>query len=191
MLEDEKLFELRRKSYGWKVFWISIKKDFAKNFAKCCNLFIWTFCFARYSNRSNWYISIPHDKSKIAKDTKLMNKNLKLNNWAFQWNMCFNPDLSNQAQEIIFNRIEVKSSHQIVYLNNIPASSTSVHEHLGMFLDEKLSYKHHLKFLLNKVQKTIDLLCKFQKSLPRQSWNTIYKSFIQPHLDVMSLWVSV
>ena len=113
-----------------------------------------------------------------------MNKNLKLNNWAFQWNMCFNPDLSNQAQEIIFSRIEMKSSHPSVYLNNIPASSTSVHEHLGMLLDEKFLLN---KFLLNKVQKTIDLLCKFQKSLPRQSLNTIYKSFIQPHLDVMSL----
>ena len=52
-----------------------------------------------------------------------------------------------------------------------------------MLLDDKLSYEHHLKFVLNKIKKTIDLLRKFQEILPRQSLITIYKSFIRPHLD--------
>ena len=56
----------------------------------------------------------------------------------------------------------MKSSYQSMYLSNNPLSSTSVHKHLGMLLDDKLSYEHHLKFVLNKVKKTIDLLCKFQ-----------------------------
>ena len=51
-----------------------------------------------------------------------------------------------------------------------------------MLLDDKLSSEHHLKFVLNKVKKTIGLLCKFQQILPRQSLITIYKSFIRPHL---------
>ena len=70
-----------------------------------------------------------------------------------------------------------------MYFNNIPVSSTSVHKHLGMLLDDKLSYEHHLKSVLNKVKKTIGLLRKFQQILPRQSLITIYKSFIRPHLD--------
>ena len=70
-----------------------------------------------------------------------------------------------------------------MYFNNIPVSSTSVHKHLGMLLDGKLSYEHHLKFVLNKVKKIIDLLRKFQKIVPRQFLITIYKSFIWPHLD--------
>ena len=60
--------------------------------------------------------------------------------------MSFNPDPSKQAQEIIFSRKKMKSSHPSVYFNNIPVSSTSVHKHLGMLLDDKLSYEHHLKF---------------------------------------------
>ena len=52
-----------------------------------------------------------------------------------------------------------------------------------MLLDDNLSYEHHLKSVLNKVKKTIGLLRKFQQILPRQSLITIYKSFIQPHLD--------
>ena len=81
----------------------------------------------------------------------------------------------------------MKSSHPSVYFNNIPVSSTSVHKHLGMLLDDKLSYKHHLLFVLSKVKKAIGLLCKFQQILPRQSLITIYKSFIWPHLDFGNL----
>ena len=77
----------------------------------------------------------------------------------------------------------MKSSHPSVYFNNILVSSTSVHKHLGMLLDDKLSYEHHLIFVLHKVKKTIGLLRKFQQSLSRQPLITIYKSFIRPHLD--------
>ena len=57
-----------------------------------------------------------------------------------------------------------------------------MHKHPGMLL-YKLSYEHHLKFVLNKVKKTIGLLRKFQQILPRHSLITIYKSSIRPHLD--------
>ena len=97
--------------------------------------------------------------------------------------MNFNPDPSKQAQEIIVSRRKMNSSHLSVYFNNIPVCSTSVHKHLRMLLDDKLSYEHHLKSVLNKVKKTIGLLRKFQQILPRQSLITIYKSFIRSHLD--------
>ena len=77
----------------------------------------------------------------------------------------------------------MKSSHPSVYFNDIPVNSTSVHKHLGMLLDDKLSYEHYLKFVLNKIKKTIGLLRKLQQILPRQSLITIYKSFSRPHLD--------
>ena len=56
----------------------------------------------------------------------------------------------------------MNSSHPSVYFNKILASSTSVHNHLGMLLADKLSYEHDVKFVLNKVKKTIDPLRKFQ-----------------------------
>ena len=52
-----------------------------------------------------------------------------------------------------------------------------------MILDSNLSYEHHIKYILNKVNKTIGLLRKFQLILPRHSLITIYKIFIRPHLD--------
>ena len=97
--------------------------------------------------------------------------------------MSFNPDPSKQAKEIIFSRKKMKSSHPSVSFNKIPVSSTSLHKHLGMLIDDKLSYKHHLRSVLNKVKKAIGLLRKFQQILPRKTLITIYKSFIRPFLD--------
>ena len=57
----------------------------------------------------------------------------------------------------------MKSSHPSVYFNNIPVSSTWVHKHFWILLNRKLSYKHHVKFVLNKVKKAIGLLRKFQE----------------------------
>ena len=70
----------------------------------------------------------------------------------------------------------MKLSHPTLNFNNIPVISTSVSKHLGMLIDNKQSYEHHLKFVLNKVKKTIGLRRKFQLSLPRPSLITIYKS---------------
>ena len=124
---------------------------------------------------------VAHDLNTSASD---INSDLKLiSDWAFQWKMSFDTNPSKQAQDIIFSIKKMKSSHPSVYFNNILVNSTSVHKQLGLLLDEKLSYEHHLKFVLNKIKKTIGLLRKFQQILPRQSLITIYKSFIRPHLD--------
>ena len=52
-----------------------------------------------------------------------------------------------------------------------------------MMLDSNLSYEHHIKSILNKVNKAIGLLRKFLLILPRHSLITIYKTFIRRHLD--------
>ena len=52
-----------------------------------------------------------------------------------------------------------------------------------MMLDSNLSYEHHIKSILNKVNKTIGLLRKFQLILSRHSLITIYQIFIRPYLD--------
>ena len=52
-----------------------------------------------------------------------------------------------------------------------------------MFLDYKLNFEEHLKTIVNKINKTIGLLRKFQNFLPTKSLLAIYKSFIRPHLN--------
>ena len=68
----------------------------------------------------------------------------KISDWTYQWKMSFNPDISKQAEEIIFSRKAVKASHIAVFFNDIPVDRCSTHKHLGMYLDEKLNFGHHI-----------------------------------------------
>ena len=52
-----------------------------------------------------------------------------------------------------------------------------------MFLDFKLNFQEHFEKLLNKVNRTTEILQKLQNTIPRSSSLTIYKSLIRPHLD--------
>ena len=116
--------------------------------------------------------------SDVSNDLKL------ISDWTFQRKISFNIDSNKQAQEMISSRKKWSHPTQVcIAINNIPVSSTSVYKYIEMFLDGKLSYKHHLKFALNKVRKTVGLLSKFKQIPQRQSLNTICKSFIWPHLD--------
>ena len=47
-----------------------------------------------------------------------------ITNWAFQWKMIFNPDLSKQAQEVIFSRKIKKLLHPTLLFNDIPLSNS-------------------------------------------------------------------
>ena len=78
---------------------------------------------------------VVHDQNVSAND---LNHDLKkINDWAYQWKMNFNPDHSKQAQEIIFSRKIQENFHPPFYFNNIKVEQTALQKHLGIFLDPK------------------------------------------------------
>ena len=97
--------------------------------------------------------------------------------------MSFNPDPSKQAQEVIFSRKLNKDYHPPLVFNNNNVPETDSQKHLGIILDNRLSFENHLKIILNKAHKTIGLLRKLHNILLRSALPTIYKCFIRPHLD--------
>ena len=68
----------------------------------------------------------------------------KISHWAYEWKLTFNPDLSKQAQEVIFSRKTVKISHRSLTFNTVPVARTTCQKHLGLYLDEKLSFFNHI-----------------------------------------------
>ena len=129
---------------------------------------------------------IPHCFSFI--QNKNINNHLiityeKISNWACQWKISFNPDLLKQAQEVIFLHKLAKTNHPILIFNNSRVHLLALQKHFEMFLDCKLNFEEQLKPMFDKINKTIDLLRKFQDFLPRKSLFTIYKSLIRPNLD--------
>lgn len=111
-----------------------------------------------------------------------LNDDLKtISRWAYQWKMLFNPDPNKQAQEVLFTRKIKKSDHPTLYLNNSAIAQYPIQKHLGLHLDEKLSFNFHIEQQIKKALKTIGV--KLQNLLPRTSLLTIYKSFVRPLLD--------
>ena len=76
--------------------------------------------------------------------------------------MSFNPDPSKQDQEVIFSCKIKKLPHPYLVFNNNNVLQASSQKHLGVTLDVKLTFDEHLNHVLNKVNKTIDLLRKFK-----------------------------
>ena len=72
----------------------------------------------------------------------------KINKWAFQWKMSFNPDPNKQAQEVIFSRKLNKLDHPSLNFNNTVVIQSTTHKHLGMILDTKLDFQEHLKVMV-------------------------------------------
>ena len=97
--------------------------------------------------------------------------------------MSFNPDLSKQAQEVIFSRKVFRVDHPVVTFNKSPVAHTPCQKHLGLYLDERLNFSRLIKEKISKPCKGIGIIRKLHCILPRHSLLTIYKSFIRPHLD--------
>ena len=84
----------------------------------------------------------------------------KISEFAYQWKMSFNPDISKQAQEVIFFTKPVKASYPAVFFYDIPVAGCSTHKDLGMYLDEKLNFGHHITEKITKVNKGIGVIKK-------------------------------
>ena len=126
-----------------------------------------------FNKAFNHLFSVVHDQNTSSKE---------LNNENNQWKMSFNPDPLKEAQEVNFSSKMTKTNHPTLIFNDNSVHQVVLQKHLGMFLDCKLNFEEHLKTIVNKINKTIGLLCKFQNFLPRKSLLTIYKSFIRSHL---------
>ena len=102
------------------------------------------------------------------------NENLKkINDWATQWKMSFNPDPTKQAQEVIFSRKIIKPLHIPLNFNKTNVKQTVFQKHLGLILHSQLSFQEHLKTIFSKANKNIGLIRRLRNSFPRPSLMTL------------------
>ena len=73
--------------------------------------------------------------------------------------------------------------HPVLYFNETPVKTAPFQKHLGLILDEKHTFGHHLNEKISKANKGIGLIKRLYSYLPRKSLLVIYKSFIRPLLD--------
>ena len=144
---------------------------------------------------------LPHDISSVCKmfadDTSLFSKVKdsslslsdlnydleKINKWAHQWKMSFNPDPNKQATEVLFSRKVNSGDHPKLTFNVNQVQQCSSQKHLGLFLDNKLDFNQLLDEKINKCNKITRMIKKLSTSVSRQSLLNIYKSFVRSILD--------
>ena len=82
---------------------------------------------------------------------KYLNLDLSvISQWAYQWKMLFNPNPKKPVHEVIFSWKKNEETHPSVFCDNIEVSGTDSQKHLSLVLDNKLTFKKHVKDKLNK-----------------------------------------
>ena len=107
----------------------------------------------------------------------------KITDWAFQWKMKFNPDITKQAIEVIFSSKYKKESHPPLNFNDIPVARKSSTKHLGVILDERLSFREHVKEAIEKAKKGLALMRFLAKYVSSSILEKTYFMYVRPHLD--------
>ena len=114
---------------------------------------------------------------------QLSNDHQKITVWDRKRKMIFNPDISKLPQEVVFSRKTDKVNHIPLIFNATPVAQTSHQKHLGLYLDEKLNFSHHMKEIISKVNEGIGIIRKLRSIFPRNALFTINKAFIIPNID--------
>ena len=73
-------------------------------------------------------------KTNLSKDLS------KINDWAIQWKMSFNPYPTKQAQELIFSRKNQNPNPDSKYFNHILVQQSPTQKPLEMNLDTKFNF---------------------------------------------------
>ena len=97
--------------------------------------------------------------------------------------MLFNPDITKRAVEVIFSVKNKKPIHPELIFNGIPVARENFTKHLGVYLDERLSFAKHIREAVIKAKKGIVLYKFISKYVSRNVLNMVYKLYIRPHLD--------
>ena len=96
------------------------------------------------------YVTLPIDSAN-----KLNHDLLKYADWANQWKVVFNPDITKQAKEVIFSKKASKINHPPISFNNTATKTCSSEKHLGLILDKKLDFKLYVHENINKAMKLV------------------------------------
>ena len=95
--------------------------------------------------------------------------------------MTFNSDLSKQSQEVILFRKTVRISHRSLTFKTVPVARTACQKHLGLYLDEKVSFFNHINAKISKANKRIGIIKKIFK-YPSKKLPFNYLQ-VRPHFD--------
>ena len=114
---------------------------------------------------------------------KLLRDLGSITDWAYQWKMVFNPDITKQAIEVIFSCKDKKPEHPELSFNGIPIARKPFTKQMGVYLDDRLNFSKHVKEKVEIARKGLSLLKFLSKYVDRNVLSLSYKMYVRPHLD--------
>ena len=66
--------------------------------------------------------------------------------------------------------------------NHFPIKTVSSEKYVGMYVDDELIFKEHIKLLESKVARSIGIMCKLKHIFPEKTLLQLYDAFIHPIL---------
>ena len=72
--------------------------------------------------------------------------------------------------------------NQDIKINNIPIDRVHSTKFLGVYIDSKLNWSEHIKYIRGKISKSIIIICKARTLLNGSTLVTLYNSFVLPYI---------
>ena len=69
-----------------------------------------------------------------------------------------------------------------IQINGVNIEKVETTKFLGVYLDSKLNWSHHINYIKGKVARAIGVISKARKFLNRQTLLTLYQTFVYPYL---------
>ena len=129
---------------------------------------------------------LPADPLDLHTSTQLLQEDLDcLSNWSETWKLSFKAE---KSMEVIFRSArQVVPKFPRVHLGNNVIPIGSSHKHLGLILDDKLSFDNHLTKVLSKCNGLLNPLSSLKYKIQSKHMERLYFAFILPHLEYGSV----
>ena len=88
---------------------------------------------------------------------------------------------------MIFTRQNIETSNIEININGTKIERKTEARFLGVIIDEKLTWSHHIAAVRLKMIRYVGIMYKIKNKIPLKARLQIYHSFVQSHLNYCSL----
>jgi len=107
----------------------------------------------------------------------------KLEEWAIQWHMSFNPI---KTKYMIVAKDTVRARPEI-QMSNVILEQVHSYTQLGLTINDTLNWNDHINTIINRANKKIGILWRLSNDLPRYAVENIYTSYIRPQIEYSAI----
>ena len=131
-----------------------------------------------------------HSADTIDNLSKLINQDMvNVSNWMQANRLCINSEKSNLLiMPPKFNSPSTSPEINIFY-DGSPITTSKSAKYLGVYIDDELNFKTHIKLLYTKLSRSLGILHKVKNYLPKKSLLYLCFALLQSHLlYCVTLW---